>query len=92
MTTDKLTRAELDHILNTDAPFSQHYGFIVEDFGAGTARIRLPYDRRHIRPGGTISGPAMFALADFGLYVAVMGAIPARRLRARLSLAQICSR
>ena len=75
MPSDKLTQAQLDHILNTDAPFSAHYGFIVEEFDKGTATIRLPYDTRHIRPGGTISGPAMFALADFGMYVAVMGAI-----------------
>ncbi|MDF1750296.1 MAG: PaaI family thioesterase [Alphaproteobacteria bacterium] len=75
MPSDKLSRAELDHILNTDAPFSVHYGFVVEDFGSGSATIRLPYDARHTRPGGTISGPAMFALADFGMYIAVMGAI-----------------
>ena len=75
MPSDKLSRAELDHILNTDAPFSAHYGFVVEDFGSGTATIRLPYDACHTRPGGTISGPAMFALADFGMYIAVMGAI-----------------
>lgn len=70
-----LPREELDRILATDAPFSEHYGFIVEDYSAGTARVRLPYDVRHIRPGGTISGPSMFALADFAMYVAVLGAI-----------------
>ncbi|MFW2077267.1 PaaI family thioesterase [Acinetobacter sp. ULE_I010] len=28
-----------------------------------------------LRPGGTISGPTMMALADFALYVAIMGEI-----------------
>ena len=28
-----------------------------------------------IRPGGTISGPTMMALADFALYVAILGEI-----------------
>ncbi|WP_254557694.1 PaaI family thioesterase, partial [Salmonella enterica] len=28
-----------------------------------------------IRPGGTVSGPTMMALADFALYVAIMGEI-----------------
>lgn len=72
---DKLTREQLDAILSTQAPFTAHYGFTVESFGGGEALVRLPYDVKHIRPGGTISGPAMFALADFGLYVAVMGAV-----------------
>ena len=28
-----------------------------------------------LRPGGTISGPTMMALADFALYVAILGEI-----------------
>ena len=32
-------------------------------------------DPRHIRPGGTISGPAMFALADFSVYVAIIASL-----------------
>jgi uncharacterized protein (TIGR00369 family) len=76
MPSQKLPRAELERILTSEAPFSEHYGFVVEDYTeAGTARVRLPYDDRHIRPGGTISGPSMFALADFGLYIAVMAAV-----------------
>lgn len=70
-----LTKSELSQILSKDAPFTEHYGFRVESFGDGKALVRLPYHEKHIRPGGTICGPAMFALADFGLYVAVMGAV-----------------
>jgi uncharacterized protein (TIGR00369 family) len=39
------------------------------------ARLRLAHDEAQLRPGGTISGPAMFTLADVCLYVAVLGAI-----------------
>jgi uncharacterized protein (TIGR00369 family) len=28
-----------------------------------------------VRPGGTISGPALMALTDYGMYAALMGAI-----------------
>jgi uncharacterized protein (TIGR00369 family) len=28
-----------------------------------------------LRPGGTVSGPAMFKLADFGIYVAILAMI-----------------
>ena len=36
------------------------------------ARMRMLYHERHIRPGGTISGPAMMSLADLALYVAIL--------------------
>lgn len=39
------------------------------------AVMRLHVDHRHIRPGGTISGPSMFGLADVAFYVAIMGMI-----------------
>ena len=71
----KLSHAQLDEILAGEAPFADHFGFVVEEIGAGAARCRLPYSDASIRPGGTISGPAMFALADFALYVAVMSAV-----------------
>ncbi|WP_136443682.1 PaaI family thioesterase [Pacificoceanicola onchidii] len=34
--------------------------------------MRLHSDDRHLRPGGTVSGPAMFSLADVAAYVATM--------------------
>ncbi len=41
----------------------------------GGARVRLHEDPSSMRPGGTISGPAMFKLADFGVWVAVIAAL-----------------
>jgi acyl-coenzyme A thioesterase PaaI-like protein len=40
---------------------------------------RLPV-RKHfhpgsLRPGGTLSGPTMMALADFGIYVAILATV-----------------
>jgi acyl-coenzyme A thioesterase PaaI-like protein len=32
-------------------------------------------DPRNTRPGGTISGPAMFTLADFGVCVAIIASL-----------------
>jgi uncharacterized protein (TIGR00369 family) len=39
------------------------------------AKLRVAYHENQIRPGGTISGPTMMALADLSLYVAVLGMI-----------------
>lgn len=70
-----LSEAALARVLESEAPFAALYGFRVERVGDGTATVRLPYDPRFIRPGGTTAGPAMMALADFALWIAVMGAL-----------------
>ena len=62
-----------------DARFPQiHAGgrtLLVEDAGERSARVRLLHHERHTRPGGTVFGPAMFALADFAVYVAIIAAL-----------------
>ena len=46
--------------------------YVVEDARDGGVRLRLPASNAHIRPGGTISGPALMALADAVAWVAVL--------------------
>ena len=47
----------------------------IESVGERRARVRLAIDPRNLRPGGTVSGPAMFTLADFTIYVALIATI-----------------
>jgi uncharacterized protein (TIGR00369 family) len=49
--------------------------YIVEKTDYGFARIRMRYGDHLLRPGGTISGPSMFALADLSIYAAVLASI-----------------
>ena len=49
--------------------------FAIEEVGPRSARVRLKPDPRNTRPGGTISGPAIFTLADYSIYVAIVGAL-----------------
>lgn len=44
----------------------------IEATGNRTARVRMAQDPRMVRPGGTVSGPMMFKLADFAVYVAIL--------------------
>lgn len=37
--------------------------------------VRLAVGDRHLRPGGTVSGPTMFALADLAIYCAILSRI-----------------
>jgi uncharacterized protein (TIGR00369 family) len=46
--------------------------YAIEEVGPMTAAVRLNYHPDHLRPGGTISGPSMFALCDLALYVAIL--------------------
>ena len=50
-----------------------HYA--VEEISPMAATVRLIHHPDHLRPGGTISGPAMFALCDLALYAAILGEI-----------------
>ncbi len=43
--------------------------------GPGEAVLRLDPDERHLRPGGTLSGPALFTLADVAAYAALLAHI-----------------
>lgn len=36
---------------------------------------RLAVTERHLRPGGTVSGPSMFGLADLAIYLALLARI-----------------
>ena len=49
--------------------------FIVEEVTPMNVTVRLPVADRHLRPGGTISGPTMFSLADVSIYLATMAMI-----------------
>ncbi len=72
-----MTVAELEAFLDREFP-QIHFGgrtYHVEEVGPLYARLRMDYHERHIRPGGTISGPAMMSLADLGLYVVILAHI-----------------
>jgi uncharacterized protein (TIGR00369 family) len=46
--------------------------FAVERVTPEGCVVRLKVAARHLRPGGTVSGPSMFALADVGVYLAIL--------------------
>ena len=45
-----------------------------------TTLVSLAPSERHLRPGGTISGPAMFMLADCAIYYAILARIGPKAL------------
>ena len=47
----------------------------VEALGPKSATVRFRIGRQHLRPGDTVSGPALMALADVAMYAALLGEI-----------------
>lgn len=47
--------------------------YIVEHIGAGESTLRQAMGLEHLRPGGTVSGPTLMALADCAAYLAILG-------------------
>ena len=47
----------------------------IEELRDGFLRMRVAVTDRHIRPGGTVSGPALMSIADTAMYYLVLGMI-----------------
>ncbi len=54
--------------------------FAIEEVREMGMLVRLKVDDSHLRPGGTVSGPSMFALADVSVYLAVLAMIGPKAL------------
>lgn len=77
MATPALTRKELSERLRLEFPDASHAvgDCEIEELWRGGCRLRQRYDKRGLRPGGTLSGATMMALGDFAMYLAVLSAI-----------------
>lgn len=72
-----MTEAELSALLDREFPQIHVNGrvFSIASIGPGEAVLRLDPSDAHLRPGGTVSGPTLFALADLASYVAILAHI-----------------
>jgi acyl-coenzyme A thioesterase PaaI-like protein len=72
-----MTVEELERFLRSEFPqvFHSDSGLGIEAVWERGCRVRQAFRQISVRPGGTISGPTMMALADFAMYVAVLAAI-----------------
>jgi uncharacterized protein (TIGR00369 family) len=71
----RISDDDLQELIDTQLPWVRAMGMTVVTIGEGTCRVRLPHRDEHLRPGGTVSGPAMMGLADYAMYVGVLSAI-----------------
>ncbi len=70
-----MSKDDLETLIREGVPLVGNFGIVIDTLGAGVIRLRLPYKDDFVRPGGTVTGPAMFGLADVALYGAVLSLI-----------------
>ena len=70
-----MTGAEFAALAAQGVPYVGRLGCRVERFEPGDVAVRLPYQPDLLRPGGTVCGPALMALADITLYGVVLSLI-----------------
>ena len=76
MAAAKMGVAELEKFLREEFPQAFSDGDItIESADGETCLLRRRYDERMLRPGGTVSGPTLMAMADFAMYVVLLSAI-----------------
>ncbi|SMO42326.1 PaaI family thioesterase [Ruegeria faecimaris] len=81
-----MNREELEDYMSQIFPqVSQDYS--VQDLTEESIVMRLAVGDRHLRPGGTVSGPSMFGLADVSVYALIL----ARRGQQSLAVTTGCS-
>ena len=68
-----VTVDDFNRILDKDLSWAYDIGMRAQSVGDGEAVIRLEFAEEMLRPGGTVAGPFLMALADAAMYAAVMG-------------------
>ena len=65
----RITKEELQEFFDHKFP---QMDFILGDFDDKFIDVKQNISELNLRPGGTISGPTMMALADFAIYAAIL--------------------
>ena len=71
----KMDKAELTAFLDREFPQMRPMKMRVESWDGQMLRLGMPIAEQHLRPGGTVSGPTMMALADCAAYLLLLGLI-----------------
>ncbi len=82
----RISIAEVDAFAREKLPLVGQLGIRAERIDAGHVVMRMPCDDDVLRPGGTVNGPAMVALADVAMYVVVLSLIGPVELAVTTSL------
>ena len=80
-----LTAEEVEAFIDEVFP-QQRDVFRIVEVGSMRAVVRQSVEQHHLRPGGTVSGPTMFALADCAFYFATLAMVGRKALTVTTNL------
>lgn len=75
----KMSIPEIEALMTDEFPRAAKIYEIVS-IGTMEAKVRLVPDENDLRPGGTVSGPSIFGLADCAVYYAILAMIGPKAL------------
>lgn len=70
-----MSAGEVSDYITEVFPQVAHHGFEIEHLAPGEIGISMKITDRDLRPGGTVSGPTMFTLADCASYLIILAHI-----------------
>ena len=71
----EITVERFNQTIRDELPLAHEMGMLANSISHGKAVLRLPFRENMIRPGGTIAGPFMMALADVAMYAIALSII-----------------
>jgi uncharacterized protein (TIGR00369 family) len=73
-----MTLEDMEAIIHAGVPLAGQWQVQVVAAEAGTATVRLPAQPLLLRPGNTVSGPALMGLADVAMWAALLSTTEGR--------------
>ena len=70
-----LSASDIENRIREWVPMAEDINLKIEEVSEGYARIRIPFQSKCIRPGGSISGPVMMTAGDTAMYAAILGTL-----------------
>lgn len=68
-----LSAEQVQALIRQGVPMAEDIALCIDRLDAEHALARVPFQARLVRPGGTLSGPTIMALADAAMYAVVLG-------------------
>ncbi len=68
-----LTALEVQSLIRAGLPMAEDIDLRIDRLDEEGVLARVPFHAKLVRPGGTLSGPTIMALADAAMYAVVLG-------------------
>ncbi|WP_447595560.1 PaaI family thioesterase [Aquipseudomonas campi] len=68
-----MTAGQVQALIRAGVPMAEDIELRIDHLDGNQALVRVPFNARLVRPGGTLSGPTIMALADAAMYAVVLG-------------------